>query len=253
MTYRYIKKILRSVSHTLLHPQWFVYKNNHNHHSEIGEKATGKVLDIGCADQFIKKYLSSDTYYIGLDYYSTAIEWYGTTPVVFADAQQLPFSDGIIDTVLLLDVLEHIPKFDLCLSEIYRVLKTKGTLILQVPFLYPIHDAPLDFHRWTIFGLLQCAGNNGFVVKGKTFMGKPIETAGLMFNVALCKLLVNWFRSKSPVLILGVVFIPTVFVVNMLCWLLALVSPPDDFMPLGYRLVLEKTRETNNNNNNILS
>jgi len=252
MTYRFIKRFLRGISHTLLHPQWFVYKGNQSHHKEIGKKSTGKILDIGCADQFIKQYLSSDSEYIGLDYYDTATEWYGTTPTVFADAQQLPFVDGVLDTVLLLDVLEHIPNSDICIREIFRVLKEKGTLVLQVPFLYPIHDAPLDFHRWTIYGLLQCVGREGFVVREKIILGKPIETAGLMFNIALSKLLVNWFCKKNPALFLSVLFLPAVIFVNMLCWSLALISPADDFMPHSYCLVLEKNSEAHNYNNNIV-
>ena len=72
---------------------------------------------------------------------------------IFADAQSLPFKNKSIDTILLLDVLEHLPRPEECFEEIYRKSKPNGKVIIQVPFLYPIHDAPLDFRRWTQHGL----------------------------------------------------------------------------------------------------
>jgi SAM-dependent methyltransferase len=232
---------LKGIRHTFLHPQWFVYKDNQKHIKEIGKVISGRVLDIGCADQYIKQYLTNSCVYVGLDYYQTATEWYHTKPNVFGDAQRLPFADETMDSVLLLDVLEHLPEPNLCLSEITRVLKCKGILVLQVPFLYPIHDAPLDFQRWTLYGLIQLAKKNGFLVKRQVLLGKGVETAGLMLNLSLCKLLSNWFQKKSPALLLTVVVVPVVIVVNVLCWLIAIVSPTDNFMPHGYRLILEKT------------
>ena len=240
MNYLFIKKLLKRVKYTCLHPQWFVYKGNCRHHQEIGSHVNGKVLDIGCADQYIRQYLPVSAEYIGLDYYQTATEWYNTKPDVFGDAQRLPFADVTIDSVLLLDVLEHIPEPNLCLSEIARVLKEKGILVLQVPFLYPIHDAPLDFRRWTSYGLRHLSEKNGFIVKEDHLLGKSIETAGLMFNLALCKLLLRWAKNKNPAILLSVVILPMIVPINAFCWFLSLISPGDNFMPHGYRLILEK-------------
>ena len=81
-----------------------------------------------------------------MDYYSTATEWYGTHPDLFADAQALPLADNCSEHVLLLDVLERIPEPDHCLAENNRILKPGSNLIIQVPFMDPAHDSPLDFH-----------------------------------------------------------------------------------------------------------
>ena len=59
--------------------------------------------------------------------------------------KKLPIATNSIDSVLFLDVLEHLQNPDQALNEIFRVLKSNGVLILQVPFLYPIHDAAYDY------------------------------------------------------------------------------------------------------------
>ena len=240
MDYRTFKKIFKGIRHTFLHPQWFVYRDNQKHIKEIGKVVSGRVLDIGCADRYIAQHITQSNTYVGLDYFQTATEWYNTKPNVFGDAQRSPFADETMDSVLLLDVAEHLPEPSLCIREITRVLKCKGILVLQVPFLYPIHDAPLDFQRWTLYGLIKLSKNNGFLVKEEVVMGKAVETAGLMMNLSLCKLLSNWFEKKSPALLLTLVLFPVVVMVNVLCWLIALVSPTDNFMPHGYCLILEK-------------
>jgi len=241
MNYRFFKKkLLKGISHTCLHPQWFVYKNKQKYYKKIVKNISGRILDIGCADQIIRQYLPPDSDYIGLDYYLTATEWYKTNPNIFGDAQQLPFTEQCVDCVLLLDVLEHIADPHRCLSEISRVLKNGGIFVLQVPFLYPIHDAPLDFQRWTSYGLFHLVKKNGFVVKEECSLGKSIETGGLLLNLALCKLMLNWFRNKNPALLLSVIIVPAIVLINILCWMLAFVAPIDNFMPHGYRITLEK-------------
>ncbi len=47
--------------------------------------------------------------------------------------EKLPFKDRTFDTILFLDVLEHLVKRDQALVEVSRVLKRNGTLLLGVP------------------------------------------------------------------------------------------------------------------------
>jgi len=240
MLYKILKKTLAKIRRTPFHPQWFVYRNEHWHHSQIGKQVAGTVLDIGCADQYIKTYIQANHNYIGLDYYQTAVHWYATQPHVYGDAQALPFANNSMDTVLLLDVLEHLPRPEDCISEIARVLKPSGTFVLQVPFIYPLHDAPLDFHRWTQHGLQKIVQKYGFIIRQQIQIGKPLETAGLLLNIAISKTILNWLQQKNPALILGILAPVVVLSINLLCWLFSLISPMDDIMPHSYRLVLEK-------------
>jgi ubiquinone/menaquinone biosynthesis C-methylase UbiE len=50
-----------------------------------------------------------------------------------ADAQNLPFAEESIDTVVASEVVEHIPDYMKAYAEMWRVLIPGGTLILTVP------------------------------------------------------------------------------------------------------------------------
>ncbi len=59
---------------------------------------------------------------------------------VVADGRFLPFAPGIFDTVFSYSVLQHISKEDvrLALNEVARVLKERGTSLIQLPNVYGI-------------------------------------------------------------------------------------------------------------------
>jgi SAM-dependent methyltransferase len=54
--------------------------------------------------------------------------------IQFADATRLSFADNEFDMVIGNHIMEHIPADLVAMKEIYRVLKTGGIAILQVPF-----------------------------------------------------------------------------------------------------------------------
>lgn len=236
-----IRKLAGALRKTPLHPQWFAFQRLERDLARTCDQLSGIVLDVGCAECTPRKYLSSDTTYVGLDYYSTATGWYGTQPDVFGDAQSLPLSDASVDHALLLDVLEHLPNPDRCLAELHRVIKPGGSLTVQVPFLYPIHDAPLDFHRWTRHGLLGAAQRSGFDVSIESSIGHPLETAALTTNIAMTQSVINWIQGRNPLAILALILVPAIFLNNVVAWVLAVLSRDDDLMPHTYRMVWTKS------------
>jgi len=72
---------------------------------------------------------------------------------VVTDAQRLGLASEAFDIVLCTEVLEHVPEPQAAIDEMFRVLKPGGTLILTTRFLFPIHDAPHDYFRFTKYGL----------------------------------------------------------------------------------------------------
>ena len=74
-------------------------------------------------------------------------------PDVVGDAHALPFNDASFKLVLCTEVLEHLVNPPQAIAEMYRVLTLGGTLILTTRFVYPLHDAPHDYFRFTRFGL----------------------------------------------------------------------------------------------------
>ncbi|MBS0461884.1 MAG: class I SAM-dependent methyltransferase, partial [Proteobacteria bacterium] len=144
-----LRNWLAPLRRTVLHPQWFAFREECETRCWVGALAQGLVLDIGCADGWAKQALSGQCQYVGLDYPTTAQGIYGTRPDVFADGARLPFVDDSFDSVLLLEVLEHVAQPGAVLTEIRRVLKPGGVLLPSMPFLYPLHDAPHDYQRYT--------------------------------------------------------------------------------------------------------
>lgn len=85
---------------------------------------------------------------------------------LIADIQDLhPFADASFDTILCSQVLEHVPRPWEALSEFSRVLRPGGCLLLSVPHLSMIHEAPHDYYRYTRFGLQTLAERAGLTVE----------------------------------------------------------------------------------------
>ena len=103
---------------------------------------SGKILDIGCADGYLTNCIAKATVptkIVGTDVLDGSLAYArkrydsGLFSFVRADAQSLPFEDNYFDAVYLLEVIEHLEKPEMCLHEIYRVMKNKGNMFVLVP------------------------------------------------------------------------------------------------------------------------
>jgi len=73
---------------------------------------------------------------------------------LMADVQSMPqVADASYETILCTQVLEHVPRPWDAVAEMARVLRPDGHLILSVPHLSAIHEAPHDYYRYTSSGL----------------------------------------------------------------------------------------------------
>lgn len=77
-------------------------------------------------------------------------------------SREIPLKNESVDTVILSDVLEHISRPECLLQEIHRILTPKGALLLNVPFLYPEHEKPYDYFRYTEFFYRNMARELGY-------------------------------------------------------------------------------------------
>lgn len=127
----------------------------------------GTVLDIGCGYQPYRKIIEGQAgveKYVGLDIPNP----FYPAPDVSWDGKRMPFESGSADTALLMEVLEHCAEPAPLLTETRRVLKPGGLVYFTVPFIFPLHLMPDDYHRYTpasLERLLSCAGFSDIVIR----------------------------------------------------------------------------------------
>jgi len=141
----------------------------------------GKLIDLGCGKvplfQAYRGYATS----------TTCVEWNDSIhDCEYLDIRcdltaNLPFNDDQFDTVILSDVLEHIPLPDHLWKEMGRILTENGRVLLTVPFYYWIHEQPHDYYRYTEYALRRFAESSGFkVLELKRLGGVPEIIADIL-------------------------------------------------------------------------
>ena len=138
----------------------------------------GKLLDLGCGEKPYKLiYDAICESSIGVDVQTCVHEQKYVD--VFASADKLPFENAFFDTILCTNVLEHVANAGKAFQEIGRVLNNKGYLVIAVPFLYPVHEAPYDYYRYTKYGIEHQLKKNGFTIE----RSMPWGGAGMLLCV----------------------------------------------------------------------
>jgi SAM-dependent methyltransferase len=143
----------------------------------------GRVLDIGCGMQPYRSLLDASlTEYVGVDRKGPL-----SNPTVEGTAEALPFPDASFDAALSTQVLEHLLDPQLAINEALRVLKPGGTLVLTVPGLWPLHEAPHDYWRFTRYGVLALLDRSPYTTRDRTLrqLGGYWAGVGQLVNLEL--------------------------------------------------------------------
>lgn len=132
--------------------------------TELKPKLRGDVLDLGCGIMPYRDFLNSSAIdnYIGVDLYEPTSYQNLVKPDLFWDGVTIPMDDSSCDYVLATEFLEHYYDTNHILLEIKRVLKKNGTLFFTVPSIWPLHESPNDYHRFTPFSLDRHFQNSGY-------------------------------------------------------------------------------------------
>jgi SAM-dependent methyltransferase len=136
-----------------------VYLERFLQHAAQQLPSGSRVLDAGAGDCRYA-HLFRHTNYIAVDFAKVAKQ-YGQLDVI-ADLVKLPFPEGSFDAIICTQVLEHLPQPQVALAEMYRLLRSGGTLWLTAPLYYEEHEIPFDFYRYTRFGLSHLLSEAGF-------------------------------------------------------------------------------------------
>ena len=129
--------------------------------AHLATYARGRLLDLGCGQAPLY------AMYRPLVREITCVDWADAPHIDRACdlGQPLPFADAAFDTIILSDVLEHVPDPALLWREMARVLAGGGHIVMNVPFLYWLHAHPHDFYRYTGFALERFVAINGLSLK----------------------------------------------------------------------------------------
>lgn len=109
----------------------FLYRK-HVLYPKLNSFLSGPTLDIGCG---IGDFLTFKPSATGVDIDSAAVEWCNNLGLnaIQMEVDVLPFSDKSFNGVILDNVLEHLADPKPLLTEISRVTKSNGILIIGVP------------------------------------------------------------------------------------------------------------------------
>ncbi len=160
-------------------------------------------------------------------------------PDTIGDIHKLPFEDGSFGIIVCTEVLEHCHTPHKAISELHRVLKSGGKLILTTRFVYPLHDVPNDYFRFTKYGLQSLFKDWDIieiVPETNTFsaLGALVQRVG--FQTVL----------KGGKLTKGILYLVAA-VLDRMNWLIekefgdiGRTSPDDHIMTTGYYVVAKK-------------
>lgn len=149
-------------------------------------RARGRLLDVGCGERPYESWFRPFvTDYVGIEQATT----FGATAAgsrsradVMYGGGTLPFRDGVFDTVLSVQVLEHTPHPGPLVAEMARVLAPEGLLILAAPFQFRLHEQPHDYYRFSPHGLRQLCDDAGLEVLEIAAQGSLWSVVGHKLN-----------------------------------------------------------------------
>ena len=121
------------------------------------------LLDAGAGDCHWRKHFP-EANYIGMDLAVGDSEWDYSHLDITGDLRNIPLAENSVDTIISIEVLEHLPEPWKVVAEFNRVLTQAGYLFLNCPQSFHQHQVPYDFFRYTPFGLRSLLENNGFEV-----------------------------------------------------------------------------------------
>lgn len=149
----------------------------------------GKLLDLGCGNKpYSVIYNEVCESSIGCDVPFSLHQNADVEVLCYAENIDKHFDKNYFDCVLCTEVLEHTVNDQTVVTNINKILRTGGSLIISAPFTYVLHEAPHDYRRYTAYGLKNILEKNGFEVKTTFSMGGTFSSGFYIFYYSLTKI-----------------------------------------------------------------
>lgn len=202
---------------------YFIRHGLHTNIASLAPRLSGRVLDFGCGSKPYESLFANARSYVGVDVQVSGHDHRTSTIDLFYDGHTLPFRDGEFDGAVAFEVFEHVFNIDEVLTELRRVLRPGGHLLISVPFAWDEHEIPFDFARYTSFGIRHVLERNGFEVlemrKSTTYV------------LALCQIFIDYLRRyvlPRNRILRGIFQLGLIFPLNLGALLLNRVLPERD-------------------------
>jgi SAM-dependent methyltransferase len=159
---------------------------------------------------------------------------------LFYDGNCIPAKDSSFDSLLSTQTLEHVPNPEVIVLEWARVLREGGMLLITMPFMWPEHEMPYDFQRYSSGGLRLLLEKSGFEIVDQRRLLSDCRAPAQLFLAWIF----DAFLVKCRPKILLLFFIPLLCTpVSFLAIVLAAISPknPNSYLD---NLVLARRKVT---------
>ncbi|MDR1561056.1 MAG: class I SAM-dependent methyltransferase [Holosporaceae bacterium] len=217
-----------------INPFYFARKNLYKQISRLSKEFNGKILDVGCGTKPYRELFNVDVYH-GLEYSDSKSGISHKSQDFVYDGHAFPFQNETYDGIISNEVLEHVFNPDEFLSEVSRVLKRNGKLLLTVPFVWDEHEQPGDFARYTSFGIKYLLKKHGFKI---IYFHKSANNITIIFqliNDYIYKIFIGKNRKHNRIIINS---LTSIF--NILGLALSLILPKNNDLHLDNILLAQK-------------
>lgn len=191
---------------------------------------SGSIMDFGCGSKPYKSLFTVNEY-VGVDFQGQGHSHENEVIDVFYDGLSLPFENNRFDGIFSSEVFEHVFNLEHMLTEINRVLKPGGKLLVTCPFAICEHEAPNDYGRYTSYGFTDLLKRNGFEIVHFEKVGTASETISQLFISYFYTYVIRRLFGKIPVVRTAVHWV-AVPLMNILAMFFNLILPkgPDLYM-----------------------
>lgn len=172
----------------------------------------GSIMDYGCGAKPYRSYFTSTEKYEGIDFdsYSENKDFIGSKPDYyfgedFKVSFNLPFKSNSYDHSVAFQVMEHHPDPSAMIAEMIRVTKNNGYILLTIPFMGGVHEAPHDYQRLTIYGIRKLMTDFGIELVKIIPQGSTPSVISNLLNEHLNRYAA---RSKLSYAVSAIIFMP---------------------------------------------